>query len=41
MTSKDPKLNMRRNVDEIRGIAKGRQTNLTRDKENIIDYFRK
>lgn len=41
MSSKDQKINIRRNLDEIKGIVKTRHMHLQKDKENMIDYFRK
>mgnify|MGYP000914571742 FL=1 len=41
MASKDPKAGLRRNLDELKGIVKTRHLNYPKDKENMIDYFRK
>lgn len=41
MASKDPKVGLRRNLDELKGIVKTRHINYQKDKENMIDYFRK
>jgi len=41
MASKDPKVGLRRNLDELKGIVKTRHLNYPKDKENMIDYFRK
>jgi hypothetical protein len=41
MSNKDPKSGLRRNLDDLKGIVKTRHMNINKDKENMIDYFRK
>ncbi len=41
MSTKDHKIAVRRNIDEIKGMMKVRHTNIHKEKENLMEYLRK